>query len=1106
MMKRIALQVLLALLFGTAAFSQKANITASFNNQDIKSVLAEIEEASEYSFFYKDEDLNLSRRYTKTFTDASLSGVLDEVLGDQELTYRINNRTIVVLPIDKVNEQEPQKITISGTVTDKETGETIPGVNIQVEGRNIGTITDVSGRYELEVESLDRLALIFSFIGYYTVKVEPAGRSEINVALESDIQNLEEVIVIGYGVQKKKDLTGAVGVVDIEEMQKVQNTGIGEALQGQLAGVSVRSGGAPGSWANVRIRGVGSFSDVGPLYVIDGLILNDADHLNVADIESMQILKDASAAAIYGARGANGVIIITTKKGKEGPAEINFSARYGVEELSKKIDMMETTDYLYYNQLGYINGGEEWLGRPGLGDTIPNTDWQDAIFSLGEVQDYNLSVAGGTHNSRYMIGAGYFSQDGVLEGPWYNRLTFRVNSQTTKGRITVGENFSYIRSNQKYTNGGSFSNALSMPPVIPVYDPDEVSGRGGYGYGNVMYPTYASNPVALQQREDNTEMHNRLIGNVFAELEILPGLKFKSNLGIDHWTGRHKITNEGHTVRYLSVETRWEDRLWEERVHRTNMSIDNTLTYNLNFGKHQFEALLGNTVENSKWYFLGNEGYNQSVEGKWQINLAEVQNNMWGWEGEYHMISYLGRINYNYDNKYLFQSNMRRDGSSKFGPNRKWGFFPSASFGWRVSNEAFFEPVKNTISDLKFRVSYGSNGDQQALGAYDVTPVINHSGPYEGLYYVIGGQILQGAIQTSRANPDLHWESKKTLNVGLDFGLWRNKLYGSVEWYHSNSTGLLVQLPLALATGVGISFAGNDAIEWTNYGEMVNTGFEATTGWKEVRGDFSYNVNLNFSTIKNTVVELGESFREGGSSNVNRTEEGRSVSEFYLIKTDGIFQSMDEVFDHTTTLEDGTIQLIQPGAKPGDIRYEDFNGDGQIDLNDRQWCGSPLPDLELGLNASMMYKGFDFNMFITSIYGNKIYNVMRTSIEGMGGPDNLPGYFSPWTWDNPSLTDPRPVKGTSDNAKAQTDRWLEDGSFIRLKNMQLGYTVPESIVSKTGIVQEFRIYISGQNLITLSKYKGYDPELTGGGVFGQGNDWGGYPPVRSYMAGLQISF
>lgn len=1105
-MKKIAYLALILTLTASQAFSQENRINLSLENLNIKDVLSRIEAASSYSFFYRDEDLDLTRKYTQEFTDVTAIEIVDEVLADQSLTYMINEWTVVVLPKENPIAQLNQIDKVNGVIIDSETGETLPGVNIRIEGRNLGTVTDIDGKYSLEIPDWEGSVLLYSFVGYHTQRIPLEENHRVDVSMLADIQNLDEVIVIGYGTQKKRDLTGAVGVVNVDQMKKVQTSGVAEALQGLVAGVSVKTTGAPGSWADVRIRGIGSFSQSGPLYVIDGLILNDANGINTADIESIQVLKDAAASAIYGSRGSNGVVIITTKKGSEGPAKIDFSATYGWQEISKKLDMMKTEEYLHYNQLGYINGGEEWLGAPAIGDTVPDTDWQDAIFQMGSVQDYNLSISGGSSTSKYMIGAGYYANEGVLKGPWYDRLTFRVNTEATKGRLKIGESFSYMRAEQKHTNGGSFGNALNMPPVIPVYNPDEISGRGGYGYGNVMYPTYATNPVAIQESVDNMENHNRIIGNLYAELEIVKGLRFKSSLGIDYWSGRHKIMDQASTMRYLSVETRRDDLLWEERVDRTNLSFENMLTYNLNVGKHSFEFLLGSTVENSKSYYLGNEGYDQAVDGKWQINLATVQNNMWGSDYEVQMISYLGRLNYNYDERYLFQSNLRRDGSSKFGPNYKWGFFPSASFGWRISNESFFQPVKNTISDLKFRVSYGSNGDQSVLGPYDWIPSIDHEGPYEGLYYAFGGVIREGAIQTSRSNTNLHWESKTTFNVGLDFGLLQNRLYGSAEWYQALSTGLLVNLPLSFATGVGVSFYGNDAFEWTNYGEMRNRGLEISLGWKDNAGDFAYNISANFNTISNEVLELGESFREGGFSNVNRTAEGRSVSEFYLIKTDGIFQSMDEVFNNTVTLEDGTVQVIQPNASPGDIRYQDFNQDGQIDLNDRQWCGSPLAKFETSLNFSASYKGFDFTMFWTAVYGNTIFSVLRTGIETMDSPNNMPGYLEPWTWDRPSDIYPRPVKGTTDNAMAQTDRWLEDGSYIRLKNLQLGYSIPENLLRKTNFFQSCRVYVSGQNLLTFTKYLGYDPEIAGNDVFGLGNDWAGYPPVRTYMIGLQLSF
>jgi TonB-linked SusC/RagA family outer membrane protein len=654
-----------------------------------------------------------------------------------------------------------------------------------------------------------------------------------------------------------------------------------------------------------------------------------------------------------------------------------------------------------------------------------------------------------------------------------------------------------------------------MPPVIPVYDPDEISGRGGYGYGSVKYPTYSYNPVAEQESIDDHQSSNRLAGNIYGELEIIKGLKYKANFGIDFWYGRRKRTDEAVTLRYLSVETRWDDRLWENSQERMGLIMEHTLTYNLELGNHVLEALLGYTAQKNEYKYLANEGYDQKVVDLWQIDLAGVQNNMWGSEQTNSMISFLGRLNYNYADRYLFQFNIRRDGSSKFGPSTRWGTFPSGSFGWRVSNEKFFEPISQVFSDLKLRVSYGMLGDMQALGNYDYQATINYSGPYEGFYAVLGEDqtVREGALQSNRVNPDLGWETKTTFNIGADFGFWNNKLYGTFEWFNSRSTDLLVTLPLAMATGVGVGQYLEDANQWTNYGEMENKGIEVSLGWRDRLGEFSYNIGANLSSIRNKVLKLGEAegYREGWYNQVNRTEEGRSIADFYLIETDGIFQTMDEVFDYTTqvvnesTGETRTV-LIQPNAKPGDIRFVDYNQDGKIDLDDRQWLGSPIPDFEIGLNFSGEYKGFDFTMFWLGVYGNEIFNGLRLGIESMDSPNNIPGYIQPWEWGNPSPDVPRPYFGTTENARAQSDRWLENGSFIRLKNLQFGYSFPESLLAKTRVISRLRIYISGQNLLTFTKYKGYDPEIITYDVFVQGCDLGAYPPVRTYLAGLQLAF
>jgi len=1094
-------------------FAQDQKLNLNVENMRLRDVFREIENISDYAFFFSDQYAELDKTVTLNVQGKDIESILKLALENSALDYKILDQNFIVITPRADNIQEVNWV--KGTITDSFTGEALIGANVIIEGTTSGVVADLDGNFSIALPEGSNV-MIISYVGYLTQRIVVENTTVLTVALIPDVQKLEEVVVIGYGTQKKSDLTGAVSVVNVDEMQKVKVAGIGEALQGQAAGITVFTSGEPGGMAKVRIRGVGSFSNVGPLYVIDGLILDDANHLNTADIATIQVLKDASASALYGARGANGVVIITTKRGTEGPAKVSFNASYGWEELSKKIPMMNSTEYLYYNQLAFINSGTEWLGEPDPGEEIPNTDWQAAVFETGKVMDYNLGISGGGQNSSYMIGAGYFSQDGVQKGPWYHRYSFRVNSEGRQGRLTFGENLSFIRTNRKLPVGGNpFYNALSMPPVIPVYDPDEISGRGGYGYGNVKYPTYSSNPVAYQETIDDREDANRLVGNLYADFEIIKGLKYKANLGLDYWGARRKQTDEGATKRYLSVETRWNDKLWQESQERLTLIMEHTLTYHKEFGNHIIDGLFGFTAQETQFKYMASEGYNQQVDGLWQIDLVGVQNNMWGSEEENAMISYLGRVDYNYANRYLFQFNIRRDGSSKFGPDNRWGTFPSASIGWRISNENFFEPVKNVVSDLKLRVSYGKLGDMQTLGNYDYQATINHEGPYEGYYAVLGADqtVREGALQSNRVNPNLGWETKTTFNIGTDFGILNNKLYGTIEWFYSKSTDLLVYLPLAMATGVGVDQYLADANEWTNYGEMENKGIEFTLGWKDDAGQFHYNISANLTSINNKVLKLGEAegYREGWFNQVNRTEEGRSIADFYLIETDGIFQSMDEVFDHSQEVVDyetGRIEtkLIQPDAKPGDIRYVDYNEDGQIDLDDRQWLGSPFPDFDLGLNFNADYRGFDFMVFLYGVYGNEIFDGLRLGTETMDGPDNIPADIEPWTWDNPSETTPRPYFGTTDNAKAQSNRWLEDGSFLRLKNLQFGYSFSEKILSKTHFIDRFRIYVSGQNLITLTKYRGYDPEMINNDVFVQGCDLATYPPVRSYLMGLQLSF
>lgn len=1010
-------------------------------------------------------------------------------------TSRLLSATVlsILLSFQCSNIAAQSSAAVSGTVVDQQ-GTPLIGVSVFVDGTTRGTITDLDGNFKIDTGA-SKAKITISYLGYLSQKLDIASGMVLKVTLVEDAKQLEELVVVGYGTQRKKDLTGAVGVVDTKEMKKMQSPNIGQALQGQVSGVSVTTSGEPGSGADIRIRGIGSFSSVGPLYVVDGMILNGGQReFNVNDIESMQVLKDASATALYGARGANGVIVITTKKGKEGAPKIDLSVNYGTQQIANRIEMMNSLEFLRINRQAYENAEMYWPGEPAQGQVLVNTDWQDEFFKTGNTQDYNLTVSGGSKDGNYLISGNVFSQDAVVKGPFHDRYTFRVNTEIRKGILNIGENMLYSRTQTKPMIGSPFIDLCRLPPVIPVKNED-----GSWGTGSTSYQTYGTNPIGMQETRDFLQTSNRLIGNIFAEIEILKNLKFKSNLGIEYhgWNDREKTTFD--QIRYLEVSN-YENMLTERRGDFTTLIHENTLTYNEKIGKHAFDVLLGYTAQETKWKELTSTVHDL-VPGFWVINAGKEDMSTYGYDSDYAMLSMLGRINYAYDDKYLIQANFRSDGSSKFGVNYRYGIFPSASLGWRISEEKFFNGAKKYIDDLKLRASYGTIGDQQAIGDY------NHSAYIfvgEGGVFGSDQALNVGSIQKGTANPNLRWESKTTLNVGLDFTALQNKLYGSFEYFNADSKDILVWLPMAWVYGT-------DYLEWTNYGRMNNNGIELTLGLREQKKDFKYNVGLNLTKIKNTVMSLERSYREGGNNGVNRSEEGRSVGDFYVVRTDGIFQSWDEVYANTYTTTDPetnteTTAMIQPNAKPGDIRYIDSNNDGQINNDDREYVGSPFPDFELGLQFSCEYKNFDLSLFMTGVFGNQIYNNTKYWLERMDETANLPKNLVAWTEENHSTTTPRAVMGPNDNTRANSDRWIENGDYVRLKNLQVGYNFSKKILQPIKVVQSCRLFAGVQNLFTITKYSGYDPEISGGDVFGKGNDNGHFPPVRSFNAGVQISF
>lgn len=982
---------------------------------------------------------------------------------------------------------------VNGTVLDQK-GTPLIGVNVKVVGTSKGSITDIDGKFTIELGST-KANLTFTYLGYVSQTVTASSGSLLKIAMIEDTQLLDEVVVVGYGTQRKKDLTGAVGVVDTKEMKKMQSPNIGQALQGQVSGVSVGTSGEPGSGADIRIRGVGSFSNVGPLYVVDGMILTGGQReFNVNDVETMQVLKDASATALYGARGANGVIIITTKKGKDGAPHIDVSANYGVQQISNRIDMMNSLEFLRVNRQAYVNAGMSWPGEPNQGQVLVNTDWQNEFFKTGNTQDYNLTLSGGNKDGNYLISGNVFSQDAVVEGPYHNRYALRVNTGTKKGIFSFGENMLFSRTQTKPMIGSPFIDLCRMPPIIPV-----LNENGKYGTGSSSYQTYGTNPIGAQNTRDNLQTSNRLLGNVFAEVEIIKDLKFKTNLGVEYhaWNDREKTTFD--QIRYLEVSN-YINQLTERRGDFSTLILENTLTYNKKTGKHAFDVLAGYTAQETKWKQMTSTVHDL-VPGFWVLSAGKKDMEMSGTDSENAMLSMLGRINYAYDDKYLVQANVRRDGSSRFGDNYRYGVFPSASLGWRISQEQFFQHAKKYIDDLKLRVSYGTIGDQQAIGDYDYATYITVG---EGGIFGSDQVLNVGSIQKGRSNPNLRWESKTALNLGLDFTALENKIYGTFEYFSANSKDILVKLPISWTEGT-------DVTPWTNFGKVNNKGYEVTLGFREQSSDFKYNLALNFSTVKNTVLSLGQSYREGGNNGVNRSEEGRSVGDFYVVRTAVIFQNWDEVYANTKTTTNETTgatttSMIQPNAKPGDIRYKDSNDDGKIDKGDREFVGSPFPSYELGLQFSCEYKNFDLSLFFTGVFGNKIYNNTKFWLERMDETANLPANLAPWTEENHSATTPRAVMGPNDNTLSYSDRWIEKGDYTRLKNLQLGYNFSKNKLKQTKIIESCRLFAGIQNLLTITAYSGYDPEMSGGDIFGKGNDNGHFPPVRSFNAGIQISF
>ncbi|WP_282636602.1 SusC/RagA family TonB-linked outer membrane protein [Sphingobacterium thalpophilum] len=958
----------------------------------------------------------------------------------------------------------------------------VANVAILVKGTNVATKSDGNGHFTITVPTGQKPILLFSHVGYASQEVPATSNRALDVTLVASNTNLGEVVVVGYGTQRKQDLTSAISVVKAADIQKRQATTVAESLQGLATGIRVRGGGQPGSEAQIQIRGMKNLSNTPPLYVVDGLITTANRDFNPADIESIQILKDASAAAIYGSRAANGVIIITTKQGVQGPAKIDVSARTTFQTMPR-YKLAETEEFARLNNMAYDNANVQ---RQDL-DLSVNTDWQDAAFRTGKVQDYTLSVAGGGNASSYFISGGYFGNKGSVISTSFDRINFRVNTKTTKGIFTIGENLAISNAKTDEMSGNPLIDVVRLLPTIPIYNS---ANPGGYGYGDERRArTFGSNPVAIADLEDRTNENLRLRGNLYAELQLLTSLKYRASVGYE--------TSRDH-YSYLRKKGSWTlnqpldpSILNENRAESSTILVENTLTFNKAFKDHQIHVVAGQSYQRDRYAQIWGTKRNlleNPSGGYYDVLDQGSEPQTGGYKNRTDLISYFSRFEYNYADKYLLNGVIRTDGVSRFSKNRKFGTFPSVSAAWRISKEDFFHV--SWVQDLKIRANYGTLGSSN-IGPYDYIPIIN---TFSTIAMGPGQTIFPGATQVKLANEDLRWEQLTQQNYGFDATFLDHKLTLSAEYFISKTKDVLIQYPLLISTG---NDGGNP---FTNGATLGNRGIEITATFQDKSKPFQYSITGNLTTLRNKVIDLGYGKNRTYVGNTV-TEVGKPLGMWYVLQTDGLFQSLDEVNKY----KNAEGKIIQPAAQPGDIRFKDNNGDGTITNADKVIVGSPWADYEVGLNFNASYKNFSFSMDWFGSFGSMVFNGPRSVMDMFSDNTNYRAGIRPWTPENPNTDVPRAYYGSTINSRGDTDRWLEDGSFARLKYIGVSYNFPADLLGKIGF-RTAQLTLSGQNLLTITKYTGLDPEFSNNSVFEKGHDFGAFPNLRTFMLGLQFGF
>jgi TonB-linked SusC/RagA family outer membrane protein len=1119
---------LLAACLQISAKAVSQQITLSAKNAPLKKVLKEVSRQAGISIVYDEGLISRANPVTISVKNATVKEVLDECLKNQPVIYNMDGTRIIIQKPMAPHQlrQEDTTIVVSGRIVD-EKGEPVPGASVRIQGTNKGTATDPDGRYSIRAPR--NASLVVNFLGYAPKTVAVTGGT-LDVKLEVAQTALSETVVVGYGVQKKSVVTGSISSVRASDLENQPVTRPEQALQGRTSGVTIAANsGQPGSASAVRVRGLTTFGNNNPLWVVDGVVVDNGGigYLNQYDIESIEVLKDAASQAIYGARAAAGVILVTTKKGKAGTLKVNYNGYYGISAPAKKLKMLNATEYATLRNEAAQNMNNPTKYPIPFADPASfgqGTDWQEQIFNnSAQRQNHEISVSGGNDRSTFYSSFGYLNQEGIVatDISKYQRVNARLNSVHKVSKyITFGQNVGYSYEkivglgNTNSEFGGPLSSALNLDPITPVVETDpaklavapynqpgirrDAQGRP-YGISTIVTQEI-TNPLAyITTRLGNYNWAHNIVGNAYLEVQPIPGLRFRSSIGTKiAFYGAETFTPSF----YLNSSTN-NSRTAFRRTNnqRFDWNLENTVSYTKTFGAHDVTVLLGQGAykENHTrgtdvtYYGIPVDNFD---DASMQYNVAPANKVSYGSEGIDHKVASLfARVNYAYEEKYLFTGIVRRDGSTRFGSNKKYGVFPSFSLGWVTSKENFW-PSNNVVDFLKIRGGYG------VVANDNTTDLVYESIIEGGRNYQLGTQdnFQVGYSPRSLPNPDLRWEQTSQTNVGFEATLFRDFIV-SFDWYKKVTSGILQPLRIPMYVGVTVNPVANVA-------DMNNTGLELELGYRKELGDWTVSANANVSHIKNEVTYLGpgktyvtdgEQRFQSTSWPLTRTALGQPFGAFYGFRTNGIFQTQADVDAYVNA--EG--KKIQPNAAPGDFRWVDVNGDGKIDENDRDFIGNPTPTWTYGLTLNAAYKGFDLTVFGQGAGGNKIFQGLRrldiptanwqtTALgrwHGAGTSNSIPRLTVDDPNENHNYTNP-------------SDFYLESGNYFRIRNLQLGYTIPASL-SKRAKIEKIRVYIMAENLVTITKYSGYDPEV-GGDLLGV--DRGIYPQARSYMLGLNVTF